>query len=456
MDRTRKMGMDLTHGSIAGKLIRFTLPFLGATLLQTLYSTVDMVVVGRFVGSVGSVAVSQGSRLTMLFTSLAMGFSAAGQVFIGQQVGAKNREGVNKTIGNLFSLLLIISVFCLLVGVGLGSPIVRWMKTPAEAVDQSWAYLVVSSLGMPFIFGYNAVCAVLRGMGDSSRPLMFVAIASIINLALDLLFVAGLEMGAAGAAWATIIGQAVSFIVAVFYLIRRKESFGFDFKPDSFKLEKYYAGTIVKLGLPMSMQHVIIVLSQTVITALVNDYGLAAAAAWGIGDRIFMLVNAVDMSLQQAGAAMVAQNIGAGEYKRVKRVVLYLLIFGLTLAVINTVWVLPCDELLFGLFNTDPAVLAFAPQMCLVLIVSLYLGAIMGSVQALTTGSGAAGLAFLAGILDSILFRFGFCFLFGYAMHLDMVGFYMGSNFARIGPILVCGIYFLSGKWKNNRLLRQK
>jgi len=454
MDTKRKMGMDLTSGPIAKKLILFTLPFLGASILQTLYSTVDMVVVGRFVGSVGSVAVSQGSRLTHIFTSLAMGFSAAGQVFIGQQIGAKNREGVNKTIGNLFSLLLIISVLCLLVGVGLGGQIVHWMKTPAEAVDQSWSYLVVCSLGMPFIFGYNAVCAILRGMGDSTRPLVFVAIASVINLALDLLFVAGLDMGAAGAAWATIVGQAVSFIVSVIYLVRKKEQFGFDFKLRSFKPEKFYAGTIVKLGLPMSLQYVIIGLSQTVITALVNDYGLAAAAAWGVGDRIFMLINAIDMSLQQAGAAMVAQNIGAGEIKRVKRVVFYLLLFSLTLAVINTLWVLPCSELLFSLFNTDPAVLAYAPQMCIVIVISLYMAAVMGATQAVTTGSGAAGLAFLAGMLDSIVFRFGLCFLFGYAMNLGMIGFYMGSNFARIGPILVSGIYFLSGKWKTKRLVK--
>ncbi len=456
MDTQRKIGMDLTQGSIAGKLIRFTLPFLGASLLQTLYSTVDMVVVGQFVGSVGSVAVSQGSRLTHIFTSLAMGFASAGQVFIGQQIGAKDRNGVNKTIGNLFTLLLIVSMLCLLVGVGLGHQIVGWMKTPTEAVDQSWAYLVVSSLGMPFIFGYNAVCAVLRGMGDSTRPLLFVAIASVINLVLDLLFVAVFDMGAAGAAWATIIGQAVSFIVAVLYLIRKKESFGFDFQLASFKLEKLYAWTIIRLGVPMSLQYVIIGLSQTVITALVNDYGLAAAAAWGVGDRIFMLVNAIDMSLQQAGAAMVAQNIGAGETGRVKKIVLYLLLLSLALAVVNTLWVIPCDELLFRLFNKDPAVLAFAPEMCLVLCISLYLGAVMGSVQAVTTGSGAAGLAFLAGLLDSVVFRFGFCFLFGYAMNLGMIGFYMGSNFARIGPILVCGSYFLSGKWKTKRLVHKK
>lgn len=452
MDKQRKMGMDLTQGPIAQRLIVFTLPFLGASLLQTLYSTVDMVVVGRFVGSVGSVAVSQGSRLTHIFTSLAMGFAAAGQVFIGQQTGAKNREGVNKTIGNLFTLLVIISMLCLLVGVGLGGQIVRWMKTPAEAMDQSWSYLVVCSLGMPFIFGYNAVCAILRGMGDSTRPLIFVAIASVINLVLDLAFVAGFQMGAAGAAWATIIGQAVSFIVSVIYLVRNKECFGFDFKLSSFRLERFYARTIIRLGLPMSLQYVIIGLTQTVITALVNEYGLAAAAAWGVGDRIFMLVSAVDMSLQQAGAAMVAQNIGAGEIKRVKRIVLYLLLFSLILAVINTLWILPCDTLLFSLFNTDPEVLAYAPEMCVVLVISLYLAAVMGSVQAVTTGSGAAGLAFLAGILDSVVFRFGFCFLFGYAMNLGMIGFYMGSNFARLGPILVSGIYFLSGKWKTKRL----
>ena len=455
MEGHRQLGMDLTQGPIASKLIRFTLPFLLASLLQTAYSTVDMVVVGQYVGSVGSVAVSQGSRLTQIFTSLAMGFASAGQVFIGQQTGAKDHKGVNKTIGNLFTLLFSISVVCLLFGSLLGGQIVQWMKTPAEAIGQSRSYLIICSLGMPFIFGYNAVCAVLRGMGDSKRPLLFVAIASVINLVLDLLFVAVFKMGAAGAAWATIIGQGVSFLVAVVHLYRRRESFGFDFRAKSFKLEAFYTKTIVRLGIPMSMQFVIIGLTQIVITALVNDYGLAAAAAWGVGERIFQLVNAVDMSLQQAGAAMIAQNMGANEIQRVKKVTHCLLIFSLILAAINTVWMLPCSEPLFRLFNQDPEVVAYAPEMVIVLCISLFLGAIMGSVQSVTTGTGAAGLAFVAGILDSVVFRFGFCFLFGYAMNLGMIGFYMGTNFARVGPILVCGIYYLSGKWQTRRLVQK-
>lgn len=456
MANSKQMGMDLTRGSVAGSLIRFTLPFLGASLLQTAYSTVDMVVVGQFVGSVGSVAVAQGSRLTMIFTSLAMGFASAGQVFIGQQIGARNQEGVNKTIGNLFSLLLMIAMGCLLFGTLLGRQIIQWMQTPSEAAQQSWEYLVVCSLGMPFIFGYNAVCAVLRGMGDSKRPLLFVGIASVINLVLDLLFVAVFEMGAAGAAWATIIGQAVSFVVAVCFLYRRKEHFGFDFRRRSFRLERFYTVTIVRMGVPMSLQYVTIMLTQIVITAFVNEYGLAAAAAWGIGDRIFQLVNAVDMSLHQAGSAMVAQNIGAGEMRRVKKVVHFLLGFSLVLATVNTLWVIPCSELLFALFNRSADVLAYAREMCIVLCISLYLGALMGCVQCVTTGSGAAGLAFGAGLLDSVVFRFGFCFLFGKVMGLGMIGFYMGTNFARVGPIIVNGIYYLSGKWQHRRLVKQE
>ena len=274
-------------------------------------------------GSVGSVAVSQGSRLTMIFTSWPWALPPQVRSSSPSRSGPRTPRASTRTIGNLFSLLLFISLLCLVVGTGLGRQIVAWMQTPAEAVQQSWEYLVVSSLGMPFIFGYNAVCAVLRGMGDSTRPLLFVAIASVINLVLDLLFVAGLDMGAAGAAWATIIGQAVAFVVAVIYLYRRRDSFDFDFRRRSFRLEKFYTLTIIKLGLPMSLQYTVIGLSQTVITRLCQRLRPGGGGSLGRrrpgvhpGQRHR---HVPDAGRRRHGG----QNVGAGRIERVRKIVLY-------------------------------------------------------------------------------------------------------------------------------------
>ena len=209
---------DLTKGNVTRQLLIFAMPLLLSNALQAIYNIVDMIIVGQFIGGSGMSAVSIGGDVLHLLTFVAMGFSSAGQVLIARDVGAKNYESVKNIIGTMFTFLLIaslsISVICLIIR----EPILNWLNTPAESFKFTMDYTVTCMVGLVFIYGYNIVSAILRGMGDSRRPFVFVGIAAILNIVLDLLFVAVFKMEVFGAALATVIGQGVSFIISIIYL----------------------------------------------------------------------------------------------------------------------------------------------------------------------------------------------------------------------------------------------
>ena len=245
-----------------------------------------MMVIGQFVGSTGLSAVSVGSDILQLLTMLCMGFASAGQIMIAQYVGAGRRQEITYTIGTMFSLITLIALCFSTIGIAFAGPILGLLNTPPEAMGEARAYSVTCYCGLVFIYGYNTVSAILRGMGDSKRPFLFISIAALINVVLDLLFVAGFGMGAMGAALATVIGQAVSFFSSLIYLYRRRESFGFDFQPRSFAIRKDQAIPLVKLGGPMALQHGVIMISVIFVNSHANAYGLIVSAVNGVGGKL--------------------------------------------------------------------------------------------------------------------------------------------------------------------------
>lgn len=210
--KSAAIGQDLTVGSIPQKLLLFSAPLMLSNLLQIVYNLVDMAVVGRFVGSAGLSAVVNGGDVVTLATTLCMGFAAAGQILIAQYVGQKKPERVSRTIGTLFTFMTLLALAMTAAGLLLSDWLLSVIRVPPEAVVQAKDYTVVCFCGMCFIFGYNEVSAILRGMGDSRHPMIFVAVAALTNLLLDLLFVAGFGWNVRGAAFATVIGQGLSFI----------------------------------------------------------------------------------------------------------------------------------------------------------------------------------------------------------------------------------------------------
>ena len=209
---------DMTEGPVASQLLRFALPLFVSNALQAVYNLVDMIIVGNFIGKTGLSAVSIGGDILHLLTFVAMGFSSAGQVIIARAVGAGRYDDVKKTIGTMFSFLLSIAAVIAVTCYCLRFSILRWLHTPSASAAYTMDYTVTCIFGLVFIYGYNIVSAILRGMGDSKRPFLFIAIAAVLNTVLDLLFVRYLGLAVFGAALATVIGQGTSFVLALIYL----------------------------------------------------------------------------------------------------------------------------------------------------------------------------------------------------------------------------------------------
>lgn len=449
----KKLTTNFTQGPILRQMIAFSLPFMAANLLQSLYNVVDMIIVGQFVGSVGLSAVSIGGNVTMLMTCISIGFSTGAQVLISQLVGRNATEDLKKAIGTIFTTMLLIGVLTTVAALALVDVFVKWLNTPAEAVEQARAYMLICFAGMTMTVGYNAVSAVLRGMGDSKRPLLFIAIASVSNLILDLVFVALLHMSAAGAALATIIGQAISFIFSILYLYRRREIFGFDFKASSFRPDLPFMKLFIKLGLPVTFQMGAVSLSFTIISSAVNSYGLAASAISGAGGKITSIISVITNSVQTACSGMVGQNISAKQYDRVRKITL----LGWTLCIIaGMIFCSICllfPRQLMSIFSTDAEVLALAEQYMSANVPGFIATFIMASSNGLIQGVGAMTFNFVIATLDSVVARIGLSMLLGKVLGLGLAGFWWGGSLAGYVTVIAGIVFFASGKWKKYNLL---
>jgi len=447
------MGMDFTEGKVMPLLLTFMLPFLLASILNSLYSTVDTIIIGRFVGSVGIVSVNMGGRIMNFYSQVGLTLAGGGQVLISQQFGAKRRDQFNATIGTLFTEMLFISVFLGLVTYFLGPALISWLNTPAESFEGALAYLRITCIGLPLTFGYNAVSSVLRGMGDSRRPLIFIAIAAAFNLIGDVVFVVYFNLGAAGTAIATVMGQGLSLVTSLFVLFRERERFGFDFKPKSFLVDWAKLKLMLKIGFPMTLRVAFISVTQMYMTSYVNLYGLTESAAYSIGDKIVHLTNIFSTSARQAASGMVGQNIGANRRDRVNVIVRDCFIITFSAAVLLSVCSLLFPTRIFSLFTTDADVLAYAKVFMEISCLIYVLGAVMSPFEAVVSGTGHSLLGFLGGLLDGVIFRLGFSYLFVFVMDMGVAGFMLADALARLGPITVSGSYYLSGAWKRRKTL---
>lgn len=449
----KSLTKDFTKGNIYKQMLLFALPFMASNALQVLYSTIDMVIVGEYVGTAGLSAVSQSSQIVNFATMVCLGFSNAGQVLISQALGAGKRKEMNRIIGTMFSVITIFSLFlsvCILFG---RTWILNVMNIPAESYDMSMDYLVICTLGLVFTAGYNLVSAVLRGMGDSKRPFMFIGIASVVNLVLDIVFTGMLGLGVAGAALATIIGQAVSFVFSLFYLYAHKESFGFDFKPKSFAIDKRYTKMIASLGTPMAIQSGFINISMLFVNSMVNSVGVVASATFGVGVRIDDIANKISIGVQYAALPMISQNIAARQQKRAQKVVFCSWIYSATLTVIFMTAYVLFGKQLFMMFSDDPAVHAMSGTFIKAILWIFPALAIMRGTGAFIQGIGNAKLCMVLALLDGVVLRIGLSWLFGIALDMGFFGFVLGYGLAPYGYAIPSMIYFFSGVWKKRRTI---
>ncbi len=449
MMKKSAIARDFTTGSIPRQLFLFATPLFLSSLLQIVYSMVDMVVVGRVMGDVGLSAVAVGGDVSNMLLFLGMGFANAGQVIIAKYLGAGKKEQVGRFIGTMTTTLALVALVLSTLGVIFREQFLLWMNTPQEAFTETLAYSTICISGMVFTYGYNAMSAVLRGLGDSRHPFLFISIASVMNIVLDILFVAGFRMGAGGAALATVISQCFSFVISVIFLYRHREELGFHIcGADFLHIDRAMLSALTKLGVPMAIKSASVHFSKLFVNSWINSYGLAVSAFAGVANKVSSVSMLLSNSLNTAGSSMVGQNIGAKTYRRVPRIILTIAAVSLCMACVMSLLIFVFPDQIFGIFTDETDVLAIVPEYLPIAVLVFFGSACRTPANAIINGSGNYRINFATAIMDGIVLRIGLSVLFGLTLDMKYLGFWLGDALAGFTPMFIGIVFYFSGRWK--------
>ena len=435
-----KKQVAFTEGAIFSPLIRFAIPVLLALLLQTMYGAVDLMVVGQFASPADVSAVSTGSMVmhtvTVVITSLSMGLT----VLVGRRIGEGEPKEAGKVIGSGISLFGILAVLLSVLMVIFSPGAARLMHAPAEAFDQTVSYIRICSMGALFIVAYNLLGSIFRGLGDSVIPLITVAIACVLNIAGDLLLVAVIPMGAAGAAIATVFAQASSVLLSFLFIRKRVLPFSFgwrDIRPDAGRI-----GGILKLGVPIALQEFLVSLSFLAITAIVNGMGVIVSAGVGVAEKLCGFVMLVPSAFSQAMSAFVAQNMGAGKPDRARKALYYGIASSLAVGILMAWLNFFHGDLLAGLFARDSAVVAAGWEYLKAYAIDCLLTAFLFCFIGFFNGTGSTMFVMLQGIVGAFCVRLPLSF---WISRQDWAGIFhigLATPSSSLVQIILCFLYF--------------
>lgn len=342
-------------GSIPKALVKFAIPLMIANILQILYTTVDMYIVGRFAETADVSAVATAGMVMTCITMAISGFAMGVSVLVGQFAGARKPDDISKTVGTGIIFYIILAIVITVPILLLARPIVSLLNAPAEAVEQTHSYLTICCSGLVFIMGYNFVCSIMRGMGNSKAPMLFILVSSIVNIIGDIVLVSGFHMGAAGAALATVASQAISFVFALCYF--KAKGSGFTLHRADIRLNSEFLKKIVKIGAPISLQEFLVNLSFVFITAIINGFSLGASAASGIVEKTFMFSCIPILAFSSAVASMSSHNIGAGQPERAVKAMWTGIKICLVFTILFNVLTFFRGDLVISIFSKDPDVI---------------------------------------------------------------------------------------------------
>ena len=439
---------SLTHGSMFKALLSFSLPYMLANIIQALYGSVDALVVGNFADAAGLSAVATGSMVMMTVNSFVTGFSNGGTVLVGQYTGAEQPKDVSETIGSLFVLFAGVAVFMSIVLLTVSRGIVRLMQAPPEAFEYSVQYTSICYIGLLFTSGYNAVSAILRGMGDTKKPLLFIGIACVFNILLDLLLVAVFKLGAAGAAIATSGSQAISFFLSIFYL--KRKGFIFDFKLKSFKPVKDKIIRLVKIGFPIGLQDSLANVSFLFILAIINTMGVNSSAAAGVGDKLVTFSMLPPGAFTAAISAMTAQNIGARQKDRAIQGFKLGLGMSLTVGTLLALIMGVFSKGLYGIFTSDANVIALAPYYIIPYAIECVLVCFVFSTNGFFNGCGCSQISMIAHLASTFLVRMPVAWFLGTMEGATLAHVTASAPISSLVQIIILFIFFRAGKWKSS------
>lgn len=438
----------LIGGDVRKALVRFAIPFLGASLLQFLYGAVDLMIVGRFGDAAAVSAVATGSQLMQTLTGLISGLAAGGTVLIGQYTGARREDDVKQSIGTMFSLFTIIALAATLLFALATGLLVSLLQVPAEAVLPARQYIFTCSCGLVFITGYNIICGMLRGMGDSKRPMIFIAVSCCTNIVGDLILVGPLQMGALGAAIATVFAQAVSMALALLVLFRSEYARYFSGKWFCPRREK--TTLLFRLGVPIALQDFLVSLSFLLITAIVNQIGLNESAAVGVVERIIGFGMLAPVAFMSAISAMTAQNMGAGQPQRAASATKYGLAYSLVFGILMLAVLQIFPQWVMGLFIDDPAVIGHGALYLRTYSFDCLLVCVVFCLNGFFSGCGRTGFTMANSLLSTFLVRVPVVWLMSRIAGVTLMQIGLAAPLASVMQVVMQLFYYRWGNWRKN------
>lgn len=431
---------NFTEGNILKKLSLFMLPVLGALILQAAYGAVDLLVVGRFGSTAGLSAVSTGSQLMNLVTFMVTQLAMGATVLIARYLGEKKPERIGAVLGGTTVVFAILATVLFVLLVFFAHPIAVLMQAPSEALGLTTRYVRLCGMGIFFIVAYNMLAAIFRGLGDSKSPLLFVLVACLINIAGDLLFVAGFKMDAAGAAIATVMAQAVSVVLAIVILL--KKDLPFTLKKSDFRLNPQ-CRKFLQVGLPLALQEVLTQASFLALCAFVNRLGLTASSGYGVASKIVSFAMLIPSALMQSMASFVAQNVGASKPKRAKQAMFTGMGIGLVFGCAVFALVMLKGDVLAGIFSTDAEVVqkgfeylkGFAPETILT--------AILFSMLGYFNGNNKTVFVMIQGLVQTLLVRLPMSYLMSIQPNASLTKIGLAAPVSTLVGVLLNTAFYL-------------
>lgn len=394
---------DMTIGTPWKQIVLFAVPMLVGNIAQQLYSTVDSIVVGRYVGDNALAAVGSASPIVNLMLVLFIGISAGAGIMVSQYFGAKAREELSKTIGNCITVSAIAAILMMIIGPMAARPLLSLLNTPESIFEWCVSYLNIMLYGIAGMIYYNILSGILRGLGDSLSALLYLLIATVLNIVLDIYFVAGLGMGVPGVALATVIAQAVSAVLCFIKLMRMSAIF--DLKRQHFALHKKYVGIIIKLGLPSGITQAIFSVAMIVVQSLTNSFGEMLIAANVIIMRVDGFAMMPNFSFGTAMTTYAGQNVGARRYDRVYKGARQGTLIAVGTSAVITILILIFGRNLMSIFTQTQALVELSMHMMQIIAVGYLAMAVTQSLSGVMRGAGDTMTPMWISLITTVIIR---------------------------------------------------
>ena len=435
------MEKNLTTGSVFKTIVYFALPYLLSYFLQTLYGMADLFIIGQFNGVDSITAVSNGSQVMHMPTVIIVGLAMGVTVTIGHAIGAARQDKASVIVGNTIVLFMSLSIVLTIILTANVGNIVKLIGIPSEAVDGTVKYLIVCFIGIPFITAYNIISAIFRGLGDSKRPMYFIAVACVANIVIDYLLIGVFNMGPAGAALGTTLSQTLSVIISLIAIV--KTDVGIKLNKSDFKIDKDTITEIIKIGIPVAVQDGCIQVAFIIITVIANSRGLDEAAAVGIVEKVISALFIVPSSMLATVSALAAQNIGAGKHDRASKTLWYAILITTVYGFIVTLIVeLNCDFIV-EMFTTDTMVIMFGAQYLSSYIVDSIFAGVHFSFSGYFAACGKSYIGFIHNIAAIALLRVPGSYLASIKFPDTLFPMGMAAPAGSLLSVVICVIAYL-------------